>query len=125
MARTIEMRCTTCGSTNVSMDAAAEWDPDQQGWVLSTTYDHTWCNSDECDGADATLATYDADTGEELRMAPKSFEYLPKAEADALWEEQQAIWRADRDARAAEREKLEQIAETTNILAAASQEIHI
>lgn len=125
MARTIEVRCTTCGSTNVSKDAAAEWDTEKQDWVLSSTYDHQWCNSEECDGADATLAVFDAQTNEELRMAPNSFEYLPKAEADALWEEQQAIWRADRDARAAEREKLEQIAETTNILAAASQEIHI
>ena len=74
MTRNIELKCTFCGSTNVFKDAAAEWDTEKQDWVLSSTYDHAWCNSEECNGADASLAAFDAETGEELRMAPKSFE---------------------------------------------------
>ena len=44
-----EPTCTNCGSTNVRVDAFAEWDADQQKWVLSDTYDNGFCNDCESD----------------------------------------------------------------------------
>ena len=38
--------CCKCGSTNVVADAFAEWDVENQDWVLRATYDYHVC--DEC-----------------------------------------------------------------------------
>jgi hypothetical protein len=40
--------CERCGSKRVTLDAWAEWDVDQQEWVLGATYDQTYCH--KCDG---------------------------------------------------------------------------
>ena len=39
--------CERCGSDLVTLDAWAEWDVEQQEWVLGATYDHTYCH--KCD----------------------------------------------------------------------------
>lgn len=39
--------CESCGSDLVTLDAWAEWDVEQQKWVLGATYDHTFCH--KCD----------------------------------------------------------------------------
>lgn len=39
--------CERCGSDLVTLDAWAEWNVDQQDWVLGATYDHTFCH--KCD----------------------------------------------------------------------------
>jgi hypothetical protein len=36
--------CERCGSKRVTLDAWAEWDVDQQEWVLGATYDQTYCH---------------------------------------------------------------------------------
>ena len=41
--------CEKCGSNLVTLDACAEWNVDQQQWVLGATYDHTFCH--KCDAA--------------------------------------------------------------------------
>ncbi len=123
MSRTIEIRCTSCGSTEVAKDAAAEWDTEKQDWVLSSTYDHAWCNSEKCDGEPASLAAFDAETGEELRMGPGSHEYIPKPEADALWKAERERWETERAQREAEQKAKAQIAQTAETLADAYQEI--
>lgn len=40
--------CEKCGSDLVTLDAWAEWDVDQQEWVLGATYDQNFC--DKCEG---------------------------------------------------------------------------
>lgn len=40
--------CETCGSDLVTRDAWAEWDVDQQDWVLGAAYDYTFCH--KCEG---------------------------------------------------------------------------
>ena len=40
--------CESCGSDLVTLDAWAEWDVDEQKWVLGATYDHTFCH--KCEG---------------------------------------------------------------------------
>jgi hypothetical protein len=40
--------CERCGSDLVTLDAWAEWNVEQQEWVLGATYDHTFCH--KCDG---------------------------------------------------------------------------
>ena len=40
--------CEQCGSDLVTLDAWAEWDVDEQKWVLGATYDHTFCH--KCEG---------------------------------------------------------------------------
>ena len=42
------MVCSRCGSDDVSRDAWADWDTDEQKWVLGATYDHTFCH--KCEG---------------------------------------------------------------------------
>ena len=39
--------CERCGSNHVTLDAWAEWNVEQQEWVLGATYDHTYCH--KCD----------------------------------------------------------------------------
>ena len=40
--------CAECGSTDIVVDAFAEWSVESQAWVLHSTYDYTHCN--DCDG---------------------------------------------------------------------------
>lgn len=40
--------CETCGSDLVTLDAWAEWNVEQQEWVLGATYDQTFCH--KCEG---------------------------------------------------------------------------
>jgi len=39
--------CSVCGSDDVRKDAYAEWDVEEQEWVLSSVYDDTVCNDCE------------------------------------------------------------------------------
>lgn len=39
----IEPRCAECGSNQISVDATAQWDVEEQDWVLCGTCDHTVC----------------------------------------------------------------------------------
>lgn len=41
--------CENCGSDLVTLDAWAEWNVDQQQWVLGATYDHTFCHKCEAE----------------------------------------------------------------------------
>ena len=41
----LRMVCDTCGSTLVTRDAWAEWDEDQQDWVLGAIYDYAFCHT--------------------------------------------------------------------------------
>lgn len=44
----IQMKCSHCGSTNVTRDAAVAWNMDYQTWELITVFDHSDCN--DCGG---------------------------------------------------------------------------
>ncbi len=44
----ITFLCERCGSDTVTLDSWAEWNIEQQEWVLGATYDHTYCH--KCDG---------------------------------------------------------------------------
>lgn len=44
----VQMVCSHCGSDDVMRDAWAEWDVEKQDWVLSSVYDHTYCEG--CEG---------------------------------------------------------------------------
>jgi hypothetical protein len=44
----VTMVCSTCGSENVLVDAWAEWDVENQSWVVAETFKNAICN--ECDG---------------------------------------------------------------------------
>jgi len=123
MTRLIDYRCTTCGSTEVTFDASAEWDAGQQEFVVSSTYDTCFCNSEKCSGEECSVAEFDAQTGEALGLGPGSFEYIPKEQADAAWatyHETRKTERAQQD-RAHQQEKI--ILDNTEALAAAHQEI--
>lgn len=37
--------CEICGSKLVTRDAWAEWDEQQQDWVLGAAYDDTFCHA--------------------------------------------------------------------------------
>ena len=43
----IDIICRDCGGRNVRRDAWAEWDRDQQRWVLADMFDYSHCN--DCD----------------------------------------------------------------------------
>ncbi|MCF6328644.1 MAG: hypothetical protein L3J02_02430, partial [Henriciella sp.] len=85
MTRLIDYRCISCGSTEITFDASAEWDAGQQEFVVSSTYDACFCNSEACQGEECRVAEFDARTGEALGLGPGSFEYIPKDQADAEW----------------------------------------
>lgn len=40
--------CGECGSRHVKVDAFAEWDVEQQKWVLSDTFQNEFCA--DCNG---------------------------------------------------------------------------
>ncbi len=42
------LKCKVCGSTNIIKDAWAEWDEENQKWILSSVYDHVYCTN--CEG---------------------------------------------------------------------------
>lgn len=42
------MVCGTCGSTLVTRDAWAEWDEEEQDWILGAAYDYSFCHF--CEG---------------------------------------------------------------------------
>jgi hypothetical protein len=123
MTRLIDYRCTSCGSTEISYDASAEWDAGQQKFVVSSTYDACFCNSEECQGEERRVAEFDAQTGEALGFGPGSFEYIPKEQADAAW----ATYHEARKAEGAQLERARQqekiIHDNAEALAAAHQEI--
>ena len=41
--------CEKCGSDLVTRDAWAEWDIDQQDWVLGAAFDYTFCHQCEAE----------------------------------------------------------------------------
>jgi hypothetical protein len=41
----IRIVCRDCRSEDVVRDAWAEWDVEDQRWVLRDTYDHAYCNT--------------------------------------------------------------------------------
>lgn len=83
MTRLIDFRCTSCGGAEISYDASAEWDAGQQQFEVRSTYDACFCNSEECQGEKRSVAEFDAQSGEALGLGPRSFEYIPKEQADA------------------------------------------
>jgi hypothetical protein len=123
MKRLIDYRCTACGGTDISYDASAEWDAEQQQFVVSSTYDACFCNSEQCQGEERSVAEFDAQTGEALGLGPGSFEYIPKEQADAAW----GIYHKDRKAERAQQDRARQqekiIQDNAEALAAAHQEI--
>ena len=46
----MQPECTECGGNNVLRDAYAEWDIGKQEWILQNVFDHSVCESDDCDG---------------------------------------------------------------------------
>ncbi|MYB77841.1 MAG: hypothetical protein F4X83_12290 [Chloroflexi bacterium] len=123
MSRRIDYRCKTCGSNEMAFDATAEWDADLQNFVVGTTYDTGWCNSETCQGEERSAFTCDAETGEELRQPPGSFDYIPKPEADVLWKAEQERWAAERAEREQQARHDAAITETVETLASAYEEI--
>ena len=41
--------CENCGSDLVTRDAWAEWDFDEQNWVLGAAFDYTFCHKCEAE----------------------------------------------------------------------------
>jgi hypothetical protein len=41
--------CENCGSNLVTRDAWAEWDVDEQDWVLGDAFDYTFCHKCEAE----------------------------------------------------------------------------
>ena len=123
MNRAIDYRCKSCGSNEMAFVATAEWDAVAQGFVVGTTYDTGWCNSETCQGEERDSKVCDAETGEELGQAPGSCAYIPKAEADALWEAERARWAEERAVRESELQHQQHIADTAEQLAHAYEEI--
>lgn len=123
MTRLINYRCQSCGSTDVTFDATAEWDAEQQKLVVSNTYDESYCNSEECQGEECHVAEFDAQTGEALGRAPGSVEYISKTKADAAWEAHQLKWRAEQQQRDRNCQQENIINTNAETLAAAYQEV--
>lgn len=44
----LRMKCSHCGSEQVLLDAWAEWDVQQQEWVLQNVFQQAYCET--CDG---------------------------------------------------------------------------
>ena len=40
----VEYVCSLCGGNSVTRDAWAEWDLEEQDWVLGTVYDYAFCH---------------------------------------------------------------------------------
>ena len=54
--------CESCGSEHVTLDAWAEWNVEQQEWVLGATYDYTFCHKCQADTRLAELELEEAAT---------------------------------------------------------------
>ncbi len=118
-ARVIDYRCASCGSGDIAFDAAAVWDVERQGFVLSSTYDHCACTSEVCQGADCETFEVDAQTGAPLGRAPGSCDRLPKAEAEAAWEDCRRQHLAEHLERDRERRQARIVRDLAETLAAA------
>jgi hypothetical protein len=44
----VDYFCGTCGGRKVTRDAWAEWDVEEQEWVLGAAFDYAYCH--DCDG---------------------------------------------------------------------------
>jgi hypothetical protein len=53
--------CVECGSLDVAFDAWAEWDTENQKWIVGDTYDNAWCQSCEKDDANVDWEHANAD----------------------------------------------------------------
>lgn len=40
----VDYVCSMCGGNTVTRDAWAEWDVDEQEWVLGAVYDYAFCH---------------------------------------------------------------------------------
>lgn len=115
--RRIKYVCASCGGDEMSWDATARWsEADQEFEMSGDVCDTSYC--DDC-GGEAREKVLDLDTGEELKQPPRGMEWLPVAEADALWDE----WRADGERERAERKAMAQAEENAAALAAAYGEV--
>lgn len=123
MKRLIDYRCTSCGGTEISYDASAEWDAEQQQFVVSSTYDACFCNSEQCQGEERSVAEFDAQTGVALGLGPGSFEYIPKDQADAAWATYHEARKAERAQLERTRQQEQIIHDNAEVLAAAHQEM--
>lgn len=123
MTRKIKYTCLTCGGDEITFDATAQWDVEAQCYVVSTLYDDCFCGSDTCQGEERRVQEYDADSGEALATGPGSFEYIPKAEADAAWETYHKQREAERQERARGLKQEQIIGENVAHLAAAVEEM--
>jgi hypothetical protein len=45
--RPVDYTCNMCGGNGVTRDAWAEWDADEQHWVLGAAFDYSYCH--DCD----------------------------------------------------------------------------
>ena len=45
----VRMVCEKCRSELVTRDAWAEWDVDEQEWVLGAVYDYAYCHECQAD----------------------------------------------------------------------------
>jgi hypothetical protein len=45
----IRIVCSWCGSADVSRDAWASWDVEEQDWVLGAVFDQGFCQACECE----------------------------------------------------------------------------
>lgn len=50
MQRATQPTCADCGSTDLSFDAYAEWNPATQNYELRNVFDEAYCNGDKCHG---------------------------------------------------------------------------
>ena len=123
MTRTIKFTCRTCGSDQVTFDAVARWDVEAQSYVVSTLYDDCFCESDTCLGNERRVQERDAVTGEELGLGPGSFDYIPKAEADAAWQAYHQRRETERLAREAAQKQEQVIAENAALLSETAEEL--
>lgn len=123
MTRNIKFTCRTCGSDQVTFDATARWDVEAQSYTVSTLYDDCFCESDNCLGNERRVQERDAVTGEELGLGPGSFDYIPKAEADAAWDAYHKQREAEKRAREEDLKQKAIIAENAATLATATEEM--
>lgn len=59
------IRCVTCGSENVRLDAWAVWDKEEQDWVLGQVFDQGHCAA--CDGATSLVEVTEPTAQEKLK----------------------------------------------------------
>jgi len=123
MTRKIKYACLTCGSEDVTFDATAAWDVEEQAYVVSTLYDDCFCGSDTCQGEERRVQEYDADTGEALATGPGSFELILKVDADAAWETYHRQQDAERRDRERDLKQEQTIAENATVLSEAAEEM--